>query len=124
MKLKIERPDWAPNNGLDSKLINDFNDWFDQHVDPVNKLMREGSWAYGNYGHRDWYVGEPKKEHTHKSFMLLPQLIAKETAEDVLRDYIKLYGPTCGDRSKNIDPECFDLYDRAKAVLAESGERD
>jgi len=100
---------------LDSKGL---NKWFDEHVEPINKMLSEGEMIYGYMNHGVFWKRpeEPsQRETTHTALLINIQPIKKETAEDVLRDYF--------DYAKFLtfgNPKAKLLFERVKKVLGES----
>lgn len=117
--MKIERPDWAyegafpANNDLEY-AENCLNEWFDKHVEPINKMLSEGVEVYGFQGPEGYAMEQfhSKETDTHKGILINIEPIKKETAEDVLRDIVR----DCD----NAGIESMeDYYNRAKKVLGE-----
>lgn len=119
--MKIDRPKWTElglwdlQHGelkLDYSLL---DDWFDHNVEPINKIISEGQKVKGNFRHS--FGGKPEilwgtSPFTHEALIINAQPIKKETAEDVLKEMIKLFESR----------EAFstqDLVDKAKNVLNE-----
>ena len=95
MKLKIERPDWddlyieTPGKGSLNMSISDqeiriLNRWFDQHVEPINKMLAEGVEVYG-YGDDKsiWQKPEHHDMHevTHKALLICIEPLEKKCPE-------------------------------------------
>ena len=115
--VKIERPDWLVLMRLDRTdpdsyfKKSEFDEWFDKHVEPINKMLEEGVEVYNDETLSDtiWaYDMRPEfvKDQTRKALLINIQPIVKETAEDVLRDIL----------NADWDDLGSDLHDRAKAV--------
>ena len=118
--MKIERPDWLvlmrpDRTDPDSYFKkSEFDEWFDKHVEPINKMLEEGVEVYNDETLSDtiWaYDMRPEfvKDQTRKALLINIQPIVKETAEDVLSDIL----------NADWDDLGSDLHDRAKAVLGE-----
>jgi len=125
--MNIERPKFAemilkarkePQYALSWRL----EAAWDEAVGPINKLLIEGVDVFGKPDHASpgrvgYYVSEFQcKSDTHKALLINIQPIKKETAEDVLRDWVKLIdsfsmGPTA-------DYE-YNFIKRAKQVLGD-----
>lgn len=98
----------------------EFKEWFDEHVEPVNKLLSEGVEVYYDIDEQDGYFWHERKylESEKKALLINITEIKKETAEDVLNDLVSAFKgfPDL----KNYDGELYKLHERAKAVLGES----
>lgn len=116
--MKIEQPNWTnimgmtkPNSHYESRL----RWWFEEHVEPINKMLAEGVEVAGDEVDKDtWIWGSHYMDDgcEKKALLINIQPIKKETAEEVLRDYIKWH---------TEKPDTIDITDelakRAKAVL-------
>lgn len=120
--MKIERPDWfslAFDIDFKSKTVGELDLWFDQHVEPINKMLSEGVEIYGDHnlgnGSAPYYsfAYEQIPHSAHRAILINIEPIQKETAEDVLRDIVKAFHPD----DYETDTKAFDLIHRAKAVL-------
>lgn len=111
--MKIERPLWEalPDIEADSWTVA-LNRWFQEKVEPINKMLDEAAVVYGNGIKNVWSEGQLGHD-THKALLIQIEPIKKETAEDVLRYILKTYGKEHPD---NQD----DWRERAKAVLADA----
>lgn len=113
-KIRINFEDiksmFSQNTAFECQRI--FDNWFEEHVEPVNKILENSAEVYGSIcGKADrWSMFEKphkKSPHTHKALLINIEPIKKDAAEDVLRDLL-------------ASEEIFmsvDLYERAKAVL-------
>ena len=114
--MKIDRPDWykiaaTPWNNINETTL---NEWFDEFVEPINKMLSEAVQVYGYiedgkpkyYSSYTW--GDSIKES--KALLINIQPIKKETAEDVLREISKM------EEGQYVYPS---LLKRVKAVLDE-----
>jgi hypothetical protein len=120
---KIERPLWLTNNVLTVT----FYQWFDKHVEPVNRAIENAVDVYGNV--YEPYKGEVNcstfdvakcNTNTHRALLINIQPIKKESAEDVLRDFVKehiVYAWNHENRDMNYSLQ--KLQERAKAALAD-----
>ena len=124
--MKIERPDWHQFIHLEigewtlanAKTKSELANWFDQKVEPINKMLSEGAEVYSfdppktsTRWSPQW--GHDESEFDHKGLLINIQPIKKETAEDVLKALID-YEDNIPDAMK---PEYESIYERAKAVL-------
>ena len=82
MKLEIEKPAWTPNpdevyGALQVLTLTDFNKWFTENVEPINKLLREGVEVYYNYsysndiGAREYFWHESHVPSDEKKALLI-----------------------------------------------------
>lgn len=95
--MKIEKPDW---DTLKGSSINSFDyhvldTWFQENVEPVNKMLAEGVEVYGHKeaDHPFWYMFEnpsesSMKSHTHKALLINIQEIKPKTREEKVKDLI------------------------------------
>ena len=118
--MKIEKPFWFLSFGFEGKKHDKIDRWFDEHVEPVNKMLAEGVevWGYppSESAKEDHIWGVQKDEHlTHKALLINIQPIKKETAEDVLKELVQNWSRTSG-----TDCDIGRLVDKAKAVLDET----
>ena len=70
-KLKIERPDWAMicEGEIYTYGIRCLDKWFNTHVEPLNKMIREGRTVYSEQAKLPWH----NVEHTlctHKALLI------------------------------------------------------
>lgn len=109
--MKIERPDWNGFFGISDKL--GVEAWFNDKVEPINKMLSEGVEVFVPKDFKDpdgGFWGKNKQSFdTHKALLINIQPIKKETAEDVLRDILENEVLTPGGATER----------RAKAVLAQ-----
>jgi len=132
MKLQIEKPTWwklingtfPPQFSVDSLAK-----WFEENVEPINKMLAEGVEVFSKYDKT--YLGymwstADNHHQNHKALLINIQPIEKETAEDVLRDFIEVHkafnlsGPTRTKTQIDMTIEnASAIYERAKAVLGD-----
>ena len=110
--MKIEKPDrsdWG-------ELMWSFNHWFKEKVEPVNEMIANGIEVYNFeeiwHPMRDAY-GDDKP--SNKALLINIEPIKKETAEDVLRDILRMYL----ENGSYMNKDLFIFKQRAKAVLEE-----
>lgn len=130
--MKIERPNWLNDiipsdyDPVDNKLkITDpikcfnslllhLNHWFDNSVEPVNKMLSKRIRVYTTKGNHSidlnaYWSPYTMGYDTHEALLINMQLIKKETAEDVLRDLLKIEPRTHSEYSR--------LVERARVIL-------
>jgi len=113
---KIERPDWddvLEEDPLSITQEDELNTWFNQFVEPINELLENAVKVYGIPQDNCTFGQDQDNYDTHKALLIDIQPIEKETAEDVLKDFLKHQG-----NFKNIDLDI--LATRAKAALEPS----
>lgn len=110
---KIKKPDWF---GL---TIGELNDWFDERVEPVNRMLGEaveigiarendGKW-FTHYGYE-----------THTALLINIQPVKKESVDDVLRDVCLFLNSINGRVKDNLmDQLCSELHSRVQGVIDE-----
>ena len=118
--MKIKRP--GNIFGKTEVSVEWFYDWFDQCVEPVNKMLSEAvevvsfsPWAGANYtwmDRGDYKKCDIKEDIHHKALLINIEPIKKETAEDILRDILE--DSYIGENYNDI---YNDLKKRAKKVL-------
>lgn len=124
--MKIKKPDFNEYQDMNHNLgpKDAFEKWFDTHVQPVNEMLEAGveidCVKYSNAGWtgaQTWQNTDP----THRALLINITEIKKETAEDVLRDFV--YNLERAPKSSSVnEQQLFALQDRAKAVLDRSEE--
>lgn len=114
--MRIKRPTLFTRDNRTGEGVNAaFKIWFKHHVEPINKVLAEGVEVYGKSG----LLGSWAKdfEGNHKALLIKIEPIKEDTAEDILRDYVKL----CNDADSNPHVsyrEGFDnLFLRSKKLL-------
>ena len=121
----IERPIWSSLYVPEMRYMDSLdalNEWFDKHVAPLNQLIEEGRKCHWkdepvtSYKCIHWFK-EPA--HTHSAFLLGITPIEKESAEDVLRDWISWMDGQVKKAQPNasMDHDAEYLYHRAKSAL-------
>jgi hypothetical protein len=129
--MRIERPDWNDfimgTVPFDSRQLDGLDKWFDQNVEPVNRMLESGVEVYGDKDNTQgtWVMSEEDgdvnacESDTHKALLINITPIVKDTAESLLRDLINTWDAAEFDEA--IDTLCINrkLYDRAKALLGE-----
>ena len=107
---RIEKPDKETQRGGGPYYPNWFDPWFDEHIEPLNKLIDKDIAVTGFMEHRGNWVWseEPSEADTHKAYLIGIEPIEADSAEKVLRDLID------GEVACNVDSN---LVDRAKAIL-------
>lgn len=112
--MKIERPDWKKEIWKDLGSWRPLNVWFDQHVEPINKMLSEGveiTCHRNSFTSQDsWYATKNLYEATHKALLINIEPIKKDTTDDVLREFIRLY-------QKGNYTTMSDIYHRALTIL-------
>lgn len=129
MKLEIEKPNWDQvtkviyGGGVTTWISSGLDTWFENHVEPINKMLSEGYEVFSRsnttYLGDMWSIAD-NHHMTHKALLINIQPIKKETAEDVLRDFVKSK-LTEGPYASWGTGDLCSLHDRAKALL-ERGE--
>jgi len=117
--MRIEKPEpfiGGKINMVAIEVINDhFDQWFDQHVSPINRLLEAGIEVYTNSyeGRANEWLGKAwVDDPTHKALLINIEPIKQETADDVLRDWLEYSS------SRTIRHEEKDIRERAKAALS------
>jgi len=105
--MKIKRPDWDEFNVDKSYSLNQLNDWFDEYIEPVNKMLGGGIEVY--VGDSGIWTHDHDGVKTTKALLIDIKLIKRETAEDVLRELIYKGTPRTQHQKE--------IWERAKAVL-------
>lgn len=108
---QIERPDWLKMWAQPPQFQNTYNEWFDEHVEPVNKLLSEAVEVFGYDTESSiWQKPDYHDLHqvTHKAYLIGIEPIKEETAEELL---IEARG-----RLASIDPN--EHYDITKKITA------
>lgn len=109
--MKIERPLWYLWFGISGGHHDDADEWFDTHVEPINKMLDEAVEVYGMKAHGgNIWATKQHEDDSKKALLINIQPIKQETAEDVLRDWMKIIR---GGSSWHAEKE----IERAKAVL-------
>ena len=118
--MKIEKPliNRSPDNMSWSLPIGYFDIWFDEHVEPINKMLSEGVEVYGsNNRPLDGWNQKSYESTTHKALLINIEPIKKETkgeaCERLLSDWLK-----CAPLAKMSRNE-VSIFQEAKAVLDE-----
>lgn len=118
---KIEKPDWfeiirSKFNNV-SSLRDELDKWFQEKVEPINKLLEGAVEVYG-WGEPDCCYGWSYKNITakntsmsHKAYLIGIEPIKKETAKDILKELIKLDGIMRADVG--------DIINKAKKLLGQ-----
>jgi hypothetical protein len=109
--LTVERPDWLNIWGSSKSL----NEWFDQHVAPLNDLLANGVEVVQDHTFsKTIWDSKPGSslEATHKALLIGITPIKKDTAEDVLRELSPLIDIYLGFEYK-------ELKRRVKVILNE-----
>jgi len=113
MSLEIKFPQEIAN--MVSTRTNTYLDnWWKKEVEPINKMLRDAVEVHSHMrsGEVCWAEKGFAKDATHRAYLIGIEPIKKETAEDVLRDYIR----RCeSDESGSMD--VTDIIERAKRVL-------
>ena len=125
--MKIIRPDWYSRYGHRSHevglndLNNWFQDWFSENVKPINKMLSEGVEVYSttHTGHGKTWNSAQVMDDTHTALLINIRPVKKETAEDVLREFIEEAEHWFDGNSCDIKPS---LVKRAKAALGDLNE--
>ena len=108
--MRIERPDWG-RMGSPFLTKSTMNRWFEEKVEPINKMLSEGTKVEGYFTDSGYWIYDISKP-THKALLINIEPIKKDTAEDVLRDFVEAWEGRSGFTGK-------ELSQRAKAVLGE-----
>jgi hypothetical protein len=122
---KIKKPTliYSRYDGRDWTPLEHVRDWFNYHVEPVNDALANGVEVtkFTNEpcspATSDWVESKDIRGHmrgmtaVHKALLInIEPIKIKDTAEDVLRDFIV-------DWETNRGESPISLYDRAKKVL-------
>ena len=100
--MKIERPkfSWLLDT---SRADNEFDAWFTEHVEPINKMLDEGKVLYGDPENCGWSEVkiDDSIQYNHKALLINIQPIKKKEAKDLLHEMIKMIeaGVTPGEGS-------------------------
>jgi len=112
--MKIELPDWS----YYSPGVDGFLEWFDEHVDPINKMLAEGVEIYQEQTLMDslWDTDKkaPNMKFTRKAILIDVKPIQKDTAQDILKDWVSW---VAGNKSTINKFTLDQILIRAKAVL-------
>jgi len=116
--MRIEKPGFVLSDRYDVE----FNNWFDEHVEPVNEAIRNGVEVYASNEVLDdetWHKNMFNDLRTHKALLINIQPIEKDSAEKVLRDMIaiKKQHPVL-----SYDKQLDTFFERAKKLLAKGEE--
>ena len=84
--MRIERPDWK-RMGSPFLAKSTLDRWFDDVVEPINKMLSEGVEVVGDYTDSGYWVYDTDKP-THKALLINIELTKKDTAEDLIRDLL------------------------------------
>lgn len=119
MKLGIEKPDFA-NDVLFSHTL-EFNKWFYDFVEPINKLLREGV-EVKRYAENDmeWFTDNAihcKEIPSHNALLINIQPVKQETPEDVLRDICNWFENLDGNIKFKLTGGDEQIIERAKRAL-------
>lgn len=127
MSLEIKEPDWAGAGWFCHRGAEYLKYWFRENVEPVNKLLREGTEArkYIDPAEGDvWFSNKDAfgPNDREKALLIDIQPIQKDTAEDVLRDFVNAREIKGANKQWSTweTGELLELAQRAKAVLEES----
>jgi len=88
--MKIERPDWKSTlkEHVMTYGVVLLNKWFDENVEPINKMLEEGVEVFGFQDDDDggcWKTWTCRmNSDTHSMFIINRKELKKETAEEVL----------------------------------------
>lgn len=100
------------------------NEWFYEHVEPMNKLIEDARVVYGRQKSSSPNLNEGEKwtfkkfqSDTHRAYLIDVQLIKHESAEDVLRNIISRHEDNAS-RTVIMNSD----YDAAKAALDRSSD--
>ena len=124
--MKIERPNVELlTNSIyhdDRKIL--FNEWFNKNVEPINEMLNKAIKVYSNFPSLKWYPTQMPEEYDFKQEALLINIqpIKKETAEDVLKEFVDFFEdvPKAAKTMTIPSPNHWnDLLYRAKALLEE-----
>lgn len=126
MIKEIKKPRVFIYENDDNISIVEFNKWYDSEVQPLISMLEGAVEVYGDSDSNHWYTtdcfykGDTAKHYPMKGYVINTRPIKKETAEDVLRDFlrheresIEKYGDYC---EGSYLP---DLIERAKRALGE-----
>lgn len=106
---KIERPNMDIIGWTNTATRWDkFQEWFDEHVEPINKMLAEGvamQARLGNHGddpmgseNKIWYCSTNSTYmDTHKALLINIQPIKKETTRDLVIAFLAILGDNIGD---------------------------
>jgi len=118
----IEKPYFGPQlyNGVERRIkFDDFNEWFDQNIEPLNELIRNGRRVVGYENKITGWIwkysglGDGNTEET--AFLINRQPIEQDSAEKVLRDIVE--------KSKDVwSTDISEEVKRAKKLLAKGEE--
>lgn len=115
----IKKPDWnIILGGLWPYGYKTLDQWFQENVEPVNKLIK-GAVRVASANGKDWN-DEPAMNLTHQAWLIGVEEIETESAEDVLRDLVENY--PLGDVFRSAR-EFENLKERVKRALENKGEK-
>lgn len=90
MSLEIHRPDWQATMDFSTALK--LNTWFDEYVEPINAMLREGVEVYGNDTQFD-ILKNPRPDAivgcTHSAFLINITPIKEKSREEKLEECLK-----------------------------------
>ncbi len=110
--MKIEEPHWFINFNAKGAQHKGLEDWFRENVTPVNEMLSEGMEVFACNTQEGWHLSAINP--TDKALVICVKEIKKESAEDVLRDYVAFID------SKDAGPQVIDdIRERARACLVE-----
>jgi len=99
---RIEKPDFTDFivcNARMTDMVGSLGSWFDEHIEPLNKLIDKDIAVTGFMEHRGNWVWseEPSEADTHKAYLIGIEPIEKDSAEKVLRDLLDRSAHGCID---------------------------
>lgn len=122
--MKIEKPDWLEllnygPTGFNLETESILDTWFRRNVEPVNKMLSEGVEVYSYENESGWVVRELNNsgDLEEKALLINIQPIVRETAEDVLRDYLETEEESIRKNGPYHNSPFTQIIERAKAVL-------
>lgn len=120
MIKEIPKPGWFNSGG--TITVSSVEHWFDQHIEPLNQMLRDGlevSFRQDESGGR--YFEDLNRNDTHKAYLIGIEPLKKETREERLEAAIT--------ELLNVSiafSECSSPYisaiEKCKAALANEGE--
>lgn len=123
----IKKPNWGYGYFIPEytyKIIDcsvdaqeDFNTWWKNEVEPLNDMLAQGVEVYADSFEDNYPIYFKDRAGSGKKALLINiQEIKKESAEDVLRDFLSVYSDKGGYMNKDLDV----FRERARRALEDS----
>lgn len=118
---KIERPDWCEvlaRCNPDTADISFLNQWFNEVIQPINKLLDSAVEVYAPSREGKWDTNQITitcQPDSHRAWLIDIERINNESCADVLKDMLNDISIEVGAQERMQK-----ILDRAKAALARS----